>query len=394
MKSKSILSAALCLVTATATAQVVFGENEKDYVRPLSSVDSLNVTLGFNPSISTVAANRFHISGIGDNWFISGKAGTSIFIGTPIGCGDLFDRMKPSFTFSLGKWHSRYFGTRAVFQGFQFVNSDALSTGYQNIHGDLMLNVSSFYRSTYDPLPLWNVIPYVGAGIIRNNDLKKNPFAFSYGLICSYRISERLNISAELGGTSTFQNFDGKGKGKRFGDDLYSVSIGITANIGKLGWRKKKMNVVQEQLLREAVEQTPYPRNDYEGLRKLRERMNTAPEEETPAALSSFDAPILFFFKINSTKFIDKQQKVNINEIAAAVKEYNLHVRIVGAADSKTGTPEYNRKLSIKRARYIAKLLKEAGVPINRMTGAAQGGIDIYKPYTANRHTCVILYQK
>ena len=28
-----------------------------------------------------------------------------------------------------------------------------------------MLNVSSFYRTTYDPLPRWDLVPYIGAGV-------------------------------------------------------------------------------------------------------------------------------------------------------------------------------------------------------------------------------------
>lgn len=401
MKSRSILSTALCLVAATATAQVVFGEDEKDYVKPSLSL-SHNYT-GIQSNFAVTGTPRFHLSGIGDNWFVSAKTGMSAFVGKPLGCGDLFNRSKPSFTFSLGKWHSRYFGTRAVFQGFKFVNSEAISTGYQNIRGDLMFNVSSFYRSTYDPLPRWNAIPYIGAGVIRNTGLRNAPFAVSYGFICSYRISGHINISAEIGGGNTSQDFDGYGKAGRFGDRLFSASIGITANLGKLGWRRKSVRLDTAQPLQETVPLTPYPRNNYEGLRRLRERMNDNPvlqeqmnatPEVSGEALPSFDAPILFFFKINSTKFIDKQQIVNINEIAAAVKEYDLHVRILGAADNRTGSPEYNRKLSMKRTKYIARLLQDAGVPKDKMTGSAQGGIDIYKPYTANRHTCVILYQK
>lgn len=57
-------------------------------------------------------------------------------------------------------------------------------------------------------------------------------------------------------------------------------------------------------------------------------------------------------------------------------------------------TPAHNRTLSIKRCKYIAKLLVKAGVPKSKMTGAIQGGINLYKPYTANRHTCVILYRQ
>lgn len=77
-----------------------------------------------------------------------------------------------------------------MYQGFQFANFDKESVNYQNYHGDLMLNISSFYRTTYTPLPKWNVIPYVGAGIIRNSDLHNKPFAISYGVIGSYRMSK------------------------------------------------------------------------------------------------------------------------------------------------------------------------------------------------------------
>ena len=91
---------------------------------------------------------------------------------------------------------------------------------------------------------------------------------------------------------------------------------------------------------------------------------------------------------------VDNQQKVNIKEIAGVVKENGLKVRIIGAADSKTGTKAINRQLSIKRAKYIAKLLIKEGVPKSSMTGVSRGGIDLYKPSTANRHACVIVYSE
>lgn len=395
MKLKTIFCVALCLVTMATEAQVVYGENEKDYVKTTASVvfQDHNRELKQETPI-TNGNSRFRLSAIGDNWFLAIKGGASLFLGVPKGCGDVFGKTKPTMAFSVGKWHSPFFGTRLVYQGFKFANSDSESTAYQNLHGDLMLNISSFHRTTYTPLPRWNVVPYIGAGVIRNTDLKRNPFAVSYGLLCNYRVSQRLNVTAELGGTSTFQTFDGKGKDGHFGDGLFSASIGMTVNIGKLGWSEKKLQMPSEQLEKQEIyDLTPYPRNDYEGLRRLKERMNSAPETETKEELAQIDAPILFFFKINSTELVDKQQKVNINEIAGAVKEFDLHVKIIGAADSKTGTPKHNRKLSVRRAKYIAKLLYKAGVSKERMTGASQGGINIYKPYTANRHTCVILYK-
>ena len=168
-------------------------------------------------------------------------------------------------------------------------------------------------------------------------------------------MSNRVSLSAELGGTSTFQTFDGAGKDKHFGDNLFQASIGLTVGIGKLGWEKKSSKCVGMLPVQDVTDLTPFPRNDYDGLRKLRERMNNG-ETTVDERLAKFDAPILFFFKINSTELIDKQQLVNIKEIAGAVNEFDLNLRIVGAADSKTGTPKINRKLSIKRAKYIASI--------------------------------------
>ena len=395
MKSKSLMIVALCLASTVAKAQVVYGDDEKDYARTTASSMPVSSTKGNLQQQSSISdgISRFRLSGIGDNWFASVQAGTSTFLGAPKGCGDFYDKTKYTMVFSLGKWHSRFFGTRVVYQGFKFANCDKQSVGYQNYHGDLMLNVSSFYRTSYDPLPKWNIIPYVGAGIIRNSELHKKPFAVSYGLIGSYRMSKRVSLSAEVGGTSTFQAFDGKGKDKHFGDNLLQASIGLTVGIGKLGWDKKASKQVGTLPVQDVTDLTPFPRNDYEGLRRLRERMGNG-DTTVDERLAKFDAPILFFFKINSIELIDKQQLVNIKEIAGAVNEFDLNLRIVGAADSKTGTPKGNRKLSVRRAKYIAKLLMKAGVPKEKMIGISQGGINIYKPYTANRHTCVIVYKK
>lgn len=393
MKMNKILFVALCLISTVAEAQVVYGENEKDYVKTTSVTYPQSLPVS-DPS-KFDGNVRYQLSGIGDNWFASVQGGISFFLGAPKGCGDFFGRKKPTMLLSLGKWHSPFFGTRLVYQGLKFVISAAQSVSYQNFHGDLMLNVSSFFHRQYDPLPKWDFVPYLGAGMIRNADLHKTPFALSYGVLCSYRVSSRIHVTAELGCSSTFQTFDGNGKDNHFGDNLFQASIGLTASIGRLGWEKKKRTVKEMPLQQEVIDLTPYPRNDYDGLRMLRERLASGDTiQDSNENIAQFTAPILFFFKINSTQLIDKQQKVNIDEIAAVVKEYGLYVKVIGAADSKTGTPKYNRKLSIKRAKYIAKLLIKAGCPKKRMTGASQGGINIYKPYTANRHTCVILYQK
>lgn len=391
MRTKKLLLLGMLFSTTAINAQVVYGYNEKDYVKGICEVATTRCAV--QSSGITETHPKFHLSGIGDNWFVSVKGGAAAYLGHPKGCGDLSDKTQGTMLFSLGKWHSRFFGTRFVYQGFKAKGVENCFN-YHNLHGDLLLNVSSFFRYRYDPMPKWDVLPYLGfGGIIRTGDLHRHPFALSYGVVVSYRATQRLHVSAELGATSTSQDFDGIGKQHHFGDNLLSASIGLSVGIGRQGYDKKETNY-QYLPLDTVTHLSDHVRNDYSGLKSLRERMLHGDSIEVDGNMIKFSAPILFFFKINTTKLIDRQQLVNISEIASAVKEYGLKVKVAGAADSKTGTKKFNRELSIKRCKYIAKLLLKAGVPKESMSGVSEGGVDWYRPYTANRHTCVILYKE
>lgn len=105
-------------------------------------------------------------------------------------------------------------------------------------------------------------------------------------------------------------------------------------------------------------------------------------------------APIFFFFQIGTDNLTEKAQIINIKEVASCIKKYGLHARIVGAADSQTGTAYGNERLSAKRADYIAKLMRENGVPQEMIQTQHRGGISSYEPQTGNRNTCVMLYFK
>lgn len=392
MERIKLLLLATLFVGTTASAQV-YGDDEKDYIKVSSAVPRTVSSSSSKPFLS--GQEKFALSGIGDNWFISAKAGVSVFYGAPKGCDDLFGRTNFTFNGNIGKWHSKYFGTRLTFQGFQFKNADKESMDYQNLHADLLFNLSSIYRRDYNPMPRWNFIPYLGFGAVRNSTLKTAPFGVSYGFVINHRVADRLYIEGELGGTSTFQKFDGLGKAKHFGDNLFQASIGLSVGIGKQGFnRKNSLSVLNTEGMGVVSDLTRYPKNNYKGLNDLRARLAANADSLDRNSKIQLDAPILFFFKLNSTVLIDKQQKVNIKEIAGAVLNNDLRVKIVGAADSKTGKPKHNMALGVRRARYIAKLLIKAGVPKSKMEGYSRGGINVYKPYTANRHTCVILYKE
>lgn len=155
-----------------------------------------------------------------------------------------------------------------------------------------------------------------------------------------------------------------------------------------------------------------YPKNDYSGLNSLRARIRNKNmgemEEEAPALATNegldslvttpaggdgaVGAPIFFFFRLNTAVLTEKAQMVNLDEIVRVAKKYDIYLRVVGAADSMTGSASGNQVLSSKRAGYISRLLKEKGVKDDHIAVEAQGGINTYQPMNANRHTYVQLY--
>ena len=63
-------------------------------------------------------------TGWDNNWFVEAKGGASAFIGSPIGCGDLFDRVMPALQIGIGKWFTPAVGGRIGYQGLKFKNAN------------------------------------------------------------------------------------------------------------------------------------------------------------------------------------------------------------------------------------------------------------------------------
>ena len=172
------------------------------------------------------------------NWFVGVSGGTSTFVGKPFGEGNLFDRMKPSLAIEAGKWFTPEIGGRLSFQGFQFKDASMSVRDYKMVHADFLWNMNSCFATNHATTQRWGIIPYVGCGIIHNEDNGKSPFVINYGMIVQYQLTRRLSVNMELGGATTFRNIDGKGASNKFGDNLFTLSAGLTFNIGKVGWKK------------------------------------------------------------------------------------------------------------------------------------------------------------
>ena len=462
MKKTVLFMMAASLLVGTATAQTT--AEEQEYVFQEQELQPIEPTYLDNVFAANVWDN---------NWFLSVKGGMSAFTGTPVGHGDFFDRTKPLLNVSAGKWFTPFIGGRLAYQGLQLIDSDIESRSYQNVHADFLYNIAAHFKKSYDELPKWDLIPYAGCGIIRNSYTHQKPFAISYGIIGRYRLADRLHVSAEIGATTTWQDFDGKGAPNKLGDHLLQASIGLDFTIGKVGWKKvidPKPYIFQNDLLMDHLGKMKdenfklnkmhkkdamalaemrkileieglldkydlamntdgenvktHPRNNYSGLNSLRARLrnkgwNGDEDDYKPVLKEGGDdvdssaemspeqyfqvmkdgkifvgSPIFFFFKLGTDELTERAQIINIKEVASTIKKYGLCARIVGAADSQTGTAYINERLSAKRADYIAKMMREQGVSQDMIQTQYRGGISSYEPQTGNRNTCVMLYFK
>ena len=484
MKKKIVIMSMLCLaLTASASGQS--NEVDSSYMEPVVTSDVMLQSLQ-----PTYLRNVSEDSGWDRNWFLEVKGGTSAFLGSPVGCGDLFDRLTPALQVGVGKWFTPAVGGRIEFQGCQFKNAEFATMKYQFIHADFMYNLTAFIRQNELGLSRWDVIPFLGIGMVHNSDWSSgnrsgtnHPFAFAYGLEARYRITNRLHLLAELSGMTTMKNFDAIGSSSRFGDNMLTLSAGLSVTIGKVGHKRiidaKPYMSQNEWLLdyanglssrnryltkrvhedeqcmaeyRKILEieglldlykdrltdkghtkiKSLYPKNDYSGLNSLRARLanrgwdgnpNTMPRamqkrngmEDTEdiysldslfnnsgvtdnAYLSAMlngqeyiGAPIYFFFHLGTDVLTEKNQVMNLDEIARVANKHGLQVKVIGAADSATGTESINDNLSRQRAEYIRRLLLDRGVDDSRVYTIYAGGIDKYSPAEANRNTCVVL---
>lgn len=167
-----------------------------------------------------------------DNWFISVSGGASSFIGSPLGCDDLFGRIKPALQISLGKWHTPSVGNRLVFQGFEWKSGALTNQKYRHYHADLLVNLMPSIAAG-DNECRWDIIPFVGVGMIDNRDAGRNPFTFNYGVLGRFRIADCLHITAEIGNATTFKDADGLGSAREIGDHLLTLSAGVSWTFGK-----------------------------------------------------------------------------------------------------------------------------------------------------------------
>ena len=222
--------AALCSLQARASVRPA----QADTVRYTSFTDAAELLQPVQPT---------HLDGVilpmrgSGNWFVGIAGGSTAFLGTLLGCEDLFGRIETSYSLAVGKWFTPSVGARINYSGSRFKDARLSTQRYHYVHADLMWNIFGRRYARQEQVR-WTVAPFAGVGMIHHATNGNNPFALSYGIQGQYRLSKRISLLVELSGMTTFKNFDGIGRPNRPGDNMLLLTAGLSFSIGKSGWKR------------------------------------------------------------------------------------------------------------------------------------------------------------
>ena len=174
--------------------------------------------------------------------------------------------------------------------------------------------------------------------------------------------------------------WDGKGLKLKLPD----IGTGLRFEDGKIRPLTTKMESVDE----------PSPVTSFPVSVQTSDIMQDPFLEEIQKVNFPFGAPIFIFFRLAGTYVTDSPQILNLNAAADLAIARNLHVRITGAADSATGSPEKNETLAKARAEHVAALMEKRGLPRERIEVLSEGGTANYEPVAANRNCRIELFMQ
>lgn len=357
----------------------------------------------------SVATNSFW-----SNWFVQVGGDFNSWIsdqehGRGLDGGDHYglfagDRTSWGGAIALGKWFTPGIGLRTKLQAWNAKQvgpeNPTSKFNYWTLNEQVMLNLSNLLCG-YNPTRVWNVIPFFGGGISRNCDDNFYAMQLSVGLQSSWRLCKYANIYVEAGWNRLEEDFDGAygntlkdshvNRGWEDKDNNLYAEVGLTFNLGKSTWEKTPDVDAIKALAQSQIDALNAQLNDANAENaRLKNMLANQKPVETPKAVKEFiTTPVSVFFNINRTNIASQKDLVNVQALAKYAKENGSKLLVNGYADSATGTPAINQKLSEGRAEAVASELVKMGVERSNITTQANGGVDELSPISFNRRATV-----
>lgn len=359
-----------------------------------------------NMNIEPAEKHRVATNGFWQNWFLGANVTWSAFYGEGERSLVAPFRKFPSGTYynglgvslSFGKWLTPVFGLRTKVNAWQIGKEENGIGGdkYWTANEQLLINATSLFRG-YDEQRLWNIIPYIGAGVHRNMTHSHYSTALSVGLLNTLRLSRRFSANIELAWNSAEGSNSGLALKKR--NQHFAVEVGLTWHIGKNNWRhatdQEAVSALTEGELDALNAQLADAQAENERLQQLLDSVQPMPvvKSVTPPVKVEekiISAPVSIFFEVGKANVIANRDMLSVKALAQLAIDKNASVLVTGYAD-KSGNAETNQKLSERRAQAVADELVRLGVSKFRIEVVGAGGVDTLKPAEYNRRATIEL---
>jgi outer membrane protein OmpA-like peptidoglycan-associated protein len=311
----------------------------------------------------------------------------------------------PSLSIAVGKWFTPGLGlrTKANF-GWMGKAFDSDAPILVSVNEQVLFNLHNLLGG-YDESRVWNFIPFVGAGLAHtfktpNGVSKAGTYTFSAGLLNTFKISRKVALNLEVAYANYGKELVGASEGgimPKHRLNQLSVEVGATFNLGKGTWNKTpdvdaikalsqgQIDALNAQLTDAQTENARL--KDMLANQKKQDAQATAVATKTVTKVVA--APVSVFFNLGKAKVASKKDLQNVSELAKVAKDNNSKIVVTGYADSKTGSANYNQKLSEKRAQTVADELVKMGVDRNNIEVVAAGGVTTLSPISYNRRATV-----
>ena len=347
-------------------------------------------TMKYSVATNSFWSNWFiQVGGDYNIWYSNQEHGRHLDNG---GDFDFLNKQRRSFggSVAIGKWFTPGFGLRTKLQGFNSKKIGAVgvtSQHFWSLNEQIMFNLSNLFMG-YNPERVWNISPFIGGGMARNMSANRYVMQLSAGINSSWRLCRNLDLYAEAGWNRMEDNFDGNemaqlsnshhGRGWEDKDNHLYAEIGLTFKLGKATWNKTPDVDAIKALSQSQIDALNSQLNDLNAENgKLRKELAEKPKTTVlTKSLKEFVAtPISVFFNIGKIDVALLKDLVNVRALAKYAIENNSHILVTGYADSSTGTPAINQRLSEQRANTIVEELVKMGVNRSNIRTAAGGGV-------------------
>ena len=347
-------------------------------------------------------------NGFWSNWELSVAGGVNATAWDGVATNQVTGDLGWQVEGGLTKWFNPIVGARVQLIGGELNKSnESVNSNWIMPHADAVINLSNWIGG-YREDRVYYAKLFAGAGVsfVDINAQGGSGFAATAGLINTFRVCKQLDINLELKGILSAGHdmpaYIAPVAGK-YGQ-IYSATLGIAYRFNKRDWSKAYSQEEVDGYLASiaALEAGLAEAHRNEG--KLAERLaaqkaatdqalkdNEALRAELAKRKNSVVSSTALFFNLNSARLLDRAKsamQILAETIAAAPKDQVF--TLVGHADDETGSPEYNQKLSEKRAKAVYDYLVENGVNKDQLTWKGVGSSQNIFPINSTNRVVIV----